>query len=260
MDSIALIADIHGNIPALEAVLDDIRNRNISRILCLGDLAGKGPQSADAVDICRDVCEGVVIGNWDEALAREHSLATTPPEVKAMVDWHRNQLGPERQAYLGNLPGTIEFVMSGRNVRLFHATHNGLRDRIFHDDSEERHLEMFENTEFTGYDMKPDIVIYADIHFAFHAVYDSKVLINTGSVGNPLDKTLASYVVLEGEYGSEKPGDISIETVRIPYDIERAVRVARDYGMPEFEPYEIELRTARYRKFHGQEPAEGNGI
>ena len=51
MDQIALISDIHGNIPALEATLHDIRRRHIQRIFCLGDLVGKGPHSDQAVPL-----------------------------------------------------------------------------------------------------------------------------------------------------------------------------------------------------------------
>ncbi len=52
MDRIAIISDLHGNLPALEATLADIRQREIGRILCLGDLVGKGPHSEVAVDRC----------------------------------------------------------------------------------------------------------------------------------------------------------------------------------------------------------------
>ena len=57
MDRIAIISDIHGNLPALHATLDDIAARGITRIVCLGDLVGKGPHSDQATDICRAACE-----------------------------------------------------------------------------------------------------------------------------------------------------------------------------------------------------------
>ena len=55
MHRIALISDVHGNIPALEATLQDIKRRNAQRIFCLGDLVGKGPHSATAIDICNEL-------------------------------------------------------------------------------------------------------------------------------------------------------------------------------------------------------------
>ena len=68
MEKIAIISDIHGNLPALEAVLLDIERRGIKRIICLGDLVGKGPDSAAVVDRIKEVCESVVQGNWDLGL------------------------------------------------------------------------------------------------------------------------------------------------------------------------------------------------
>jgi protein phosphatase len=114
MDYVALISDLHGNLPALEAVLHDIKRRNISRIFCLGDLVGKGPHSEKVVDTCQDVCEVTIQGNWDDFITRD----TEKPTMR----WHQQRLGPERLAYLRQLPPTIDFWMSGRRVRLFHAS------------------------------------------------------------------------------------------------------------------------------------------
>ncbi|MNR51018.1 hypothetical protein D3C85_1706240 [compost metagenome] len=76
---------------------------------------------------------------------------------------------------------------------------------------------------------------------------EGKTLFNAGSVGNPLDLTQASYVIMEGEYGSREPAPLNIQFVRVPYDIERAVQQAVDSQMPQLEPYIRELRTAEYR-------------
>ncbi len=256
MERIALISDVHGNIPALEAVLSDVRRRDIKRIFCLGDLVGKGPESAEALDICKDVCEKVIIGNWDAMLANSDApLPPRPPEIAEIVGWHRRQLGPGRLSYLAALPGTIDLVMSGRNVRLFHASQIGINYRVYHRDPSDKHLAMFENTEFTGSRFRPDVVGYADIHYAFRADYDGKILFNIGSVGNPLDKPLASYGILEGDPGADGATPFSVEIVRLEYDIEQEVRRARDSGMPEMHLWETELRTARYRGLPPLKPA-----
>ncbi len=248
MESIALISDVHGNIPALDAVLEDINNRGIKRVFCLGDLVGKGPESAAAVDVCAKVCEKLVIGNWDAMLANEDDpLPPNPPDILQILNWHRRQLGADRLSFLSHLPGTIEFAMSGKRVRLFHASQRGIRYRVYYTDPLEKHLAMFENTDFTGDGAAPDVVGYADIHYAFQATYGDRLLFNIGSVGNPLDKTLASYAVLHGEYGSNASAPFSAEIVRLPYDIEKAIRRARESFMPEMDQYETELRTARYR-------------
>jgi protein phosphatase len=149
--------------------------------------------------------------------------------------------------YLKNLPPTIEFYMSGRRVRLFHASHKGIYHRVHMNDPTDKHLEMFANTDFTGNAFEPDVVGYADIHRVYLKSFQRKTLFNVGSVGNPLDLTQASYVILEGKYGGRIDDTFSIHLMRVPYDIELAIGQARDEGMPDLEPYENELRTARYR-------------
>lgn len=239
MDRIALISDIHGNIPALEAVLEDIKRRDISRILCLGDLVGKGPSSDQAVDICREVCEITVKGNWDEYILRKTDNPTS--------QWHQERLGHERLDYLATLPNTIDFSMSGKQVRLFHASHIGIYHRIYMDDDRDTHVAMFSNTDFTGYAVEPSVVGYGDIHQAYLKTYRGKLLFNVGSVGNPLDLTLTAYAILEGSYGDRRESPLAIQIVRLPYDIERAIQQATDAQMPELAAYADELRTARYR-------------
>jgi protein phosphatase len=222
VDRIALISDIHGNIPALESVLQDIRRHSVQRIFCLGDLVGKGPHSDEAVDFCREECDVTIKGNWDDFIVSE----TDDPTLL----WHQQRLGGERLDYLKNLPHTIEFYMSGKRVRLFHASQKGIHHRVHMNDTPDKHRAMFSNTDFTGNAFEPDVVGYG-----------------VGSVGNPLDLTQSSYAILEGEYGSRADDTFSIHLIRVPYDIELAIQQARDEGMPDLEPYENELRTARYR-------------
>ncbi|MCE7990178.1 MAG: hypothetical protein DYG89_54245 [Caldilinea sp. CFX5] len=100
MDQIALISDLHGNLPALEATLADIRGRGIDRIFCLGDLVGKGPHSAQTVDISREVCAGTVKGNWDDFILAETDKPT--------LVWHRQRLGQERLGHAGQATGTMK--------------------------------------------------------------------------------------------------------------------------------------------------------
>ena len=95
MDKIALISDIHGNIPALETVLNSIRSRGINRIICLGDLVGKGPEPDKAVDMIRESCQLVLLGNWDYLIKQ--------PFINEAFAWNRELLGRERLNYLSSL-------------------------------------------------------------------------------------------------------------------------------------------------------------
>ncbi|MFT4416141.1 metallophosphoesterase family protein [Fredinandcohnia humi] len=242
--SIALISDIHGNMTALEAVLDHIKSRDIKTIICLGDLIGKGPNSSAAVDRIREVCEVVILGNWDDFIQKEH------PD--SAITWHRRQLGSERLAYLGTLPFHYDFYMSGKYIRLYHASAKSVHHRVvpmIHSDEEKR--AMFEQTEWISpleVGKTPDVIGFGDIHAALIEPIGSQyTLLNVGSVGNPLDMTQATYAILHGAYQSKDTAPFSIEIVRVPYDIEREIQIAQEMEMPYLDAYAKELREAVYR-------------
>jgi protein phosphatase len=242
MEKIAIISDIHGNIPALESVLADIYSREIKKIICLGDLVGKGPQSSMAIQMVQKHCKKVVRGNWDDFFPK--------PQESDTVKWHQKQLTKIQIRDLVDLPFSVEFMMSGKLVRMFHASPRSVYERIQPWDSLERRLSMFENTELTeniAGKREPDVVFYGDIHNAYQQNIKGKTLCNVGSVGNPLDLTQASYAVLEGEYNQSKIGVFSIQLVRVPYDIEASIQIAKEMKMPELEEYILELTTAKYR-------------
>ena len=111
---------------------------------------------------------------------------------------------------------------------------------------------MFATTELTGDGPEPTMVGYGDIHDTYVEVFEGRTLFNVGSVGNPLDEPTAAYVVLEGEPGGDASAPFSWQVVRVPYDVEAEIRVARDLGMPQLEQYAIELRTAVYRGLHAE--------
>ena len=69
MKRIALIADLHGNLPAVEALEQDLKTRSVDEIWCLGDIVGKGPSSPDTFDWAMAHCSLILRGNWDEGVA-----------------------------------------------------------------------------------------------------------------------------------------------------------------------------------------------
>lgn len=236
---LAIISDIHGNIPALERVMTDIRSRGIERIICLGDTAGKGPGSAEAVDIVCGACELSIKGNWDVMLT-EHEMP--------MLSWHQKELGPERLEYLKSLPVYIEFMMSGKLVRLCHASPHDVWHRTYLSSEMKDRLKLFDPVGSSA--VSADVVGYGDIHGAHVDHFDGKTVFNTGSVGNPLEITQASYAIIEGVYNSLEPAPFLISLARIPYDIEKAVLQTEESSMPEEDKKDFidELKTAVYRK------------
>ncbi|KLU67317.1 phosphodiesterase [Desulfosporosinus acididurans] len=237
MDRIAIISDIHGNMPALEAVLADIKNKNIRIIYCLGDLAGKGPNPAEAVDTIRENCEVVIKGNWDHFL--------TEQKGQEVLTWHQSRLGAERLKYLRDLPMYKEFYISGKLLRLCHASPNDLFHRVYLSTKRRERLKLFEATPTL--DIEADVVGYGDIHGAHVDYFAGKTIFNVGSVGNPLDITQASYGIIEGILNSKHPSSFTIALVRVPYDIDLAVNQAGLTDMPEKQEYIKELKTGIYR-------------
>ncbi|WP_432664353.1 metallophosphoesterase family protein [Wukongibacter baidiensis] len=243
MEKVAIISDIHGNIPALEAVLKDIKDRSCDKIICLGDIVGKGPNSSEALDICKEECDVIVLGNWDKYVANN--------DVAGNIGWYREEIGKERLEYLKGLPEAVGFYLSGRYVRLFHAHPHDVFSRLWPNSPREEKLKMFEVPKIISLDneiCESDIVGYGDIHGAFmEPLFGGKLLFNVGSIGNPCDHiTMASYAILEGDLESREISNFSVQFQRVIYDIEEAVQLAKNSSLPTIETYIKELTTAIY--------------
>jgi predicted phosphodiesterase len=258
LDRVAIISDVHGNVTALQAVLADIEARGITRIVNLGDVIGKGPRGSEAVRLVRAACEVTVRGNWDTSIARQ--AAHDSPSGQ----WTRDELSAGDLAWLAALPGTFDLLVSGRRVRLFHASQTSeyTRVRVRHSDEEFRG--MFSNTSFTGAfqaghatpfraghatepDATPDVVGYGDIHTAYLKASRGLTLFNVGSTGNHLDAPSAPYVIIEGVANSPDPASFSVSFARVTYDIQAEISVARELGMPDADAYARELLDGIYR-------------
>lgn len=249
MEKIAIISDIHSNIVALEAVLEDIEKRNVNKVFCLGDLILKGSSPCEVVDKIKEKCEIVVKGNCDDGAVN--------PKGNSHREWYHNILGKERLEYLNNLPMYKDVYISGSFIRMFHATKNDFNYRILDVDPIEKKKVMFQDEE----GKVPDIVLYGDIHKQYMQKLQNKTIVNVGSVGNAIhfpnydetitnmeETTQAHYCIIEGEYGFKQRASISIQFVRVPYDIEKEIALARKNRSPSIEHYVMELTTARYRR------------
>jgi len=252
MDKIALIADIHGNLTALESVLADIKSRGITHIYCLGDIAIKGVSPDEVTTLVKNSCEVVVRGNCD------HLLAHNP--VIQLQKWTIDHMSFENVKWLGELPYYHEFYLSGHLIRLFHASPFSLK-HIFnplHSNAESADyanfelldpMQLFANTDFLGKsidDPIPDIVGYAHIHSPNIFRFKNKTIFNTGSVGLPIEidnnvedaklshfSTISSYIILEGFLNSKELSSYSINLVRLPYNLEKEILKLKNSDIPD---------------------------
>ena len=257
---IAIISDIHGNLEALKSTLEDIKKRNVDKIICLGDIIAKGVHPKECIDIIRKECEIVIQGNCDKHFATIHDNETELPEQeRKRIKWNQSLISEEDRKYLLDLPYCHEFYMSGSLVRLFHATPKVNNKAILNVDSIQTKYDMFLPSDNTISDNVADVVIYGHIHHPYMDKIYNKTLINVGSVGNSFDvirndekdssvleTTKAFYLIIEGEYGSkEYNSEISFQFVKVPYDIEKELK---DENLNiEKENYSYELKEGKYR-------------
>ena len=259
MDKIAIISDIHGNLEALKSVLDDIKERNINRIFCLGDIIAKGTHQQECVDLVKENCDVILRGNCDEYFTSDIDLLTKTQLEVDRIFWNKNKLNEETRKYLSNLPYCYEFYLSGRLVRLVHAHPEKINKFAGNIDKIDRLYELFLPSSNTISDKKADILIYGHIHTPYIQKIYNRTIINTGSVGNAIDvfrndekdgdvknTTVANYLILSGNFNSKNIDEkISYELVCVPYDIDMELNDNDDNI--EFESYEEEIRKGKYR-------------
>ena len=238
MTEIALVADLHGNWPATEAVDRDIRARGIRRVWCLGDVVGKGPSSGRTFDWAVENCELILQGNWDEGIGRKQF----PHD-----QFYYSQLGDRRMAALTQWPYEHVRFISGRKVRLFHGRSTMPAPYYIH-----------EPTELLAPYFLPDydVVGYADVHRqGLRLPGTSGILFNTGSVGNGFGVAMAQYAILRGEIDSREIAPFDVILVTVPYDRDQAVRDTREagrLGMPNADLFEREILTGVYARANGR--------
>ncbi len=259
MERIAIISDIHGNLEALNCVLNDIEKRNITTIYCLGDIIVKGVNSSECIELVKEKCSLVLRGNCDEYFSKKQNLEGKTEVSKRNYIWNHEKLTEEQRKYLQNLPFSHEFYMSGSLIRLFHATPEKIDGFIASIDALEQKRKLFLPSKYTQSQEIADIVIYGHNHVQYLDRLYNKTIINVGSVGNatdtlrndsfdsnPLETTQANYLLLEGNMNSKTyDSSLSYQFIRIPYSIEKELNT--DKENPDKVGYKIELTEGRPR-------------
>lgn len=234
---LAVIADLHANLEATLAVHEDIKARGISEIWVLGDLVGKGPRPSEVVQWVQAHAARVVQGNWDVRVAG----ATHRPQDL----WPRARLTRSELEYLAGLPFGLEEQFGGAWWRFVHASARGVFHRLYPHSSLAEQLESYAPQPTLGLREYADALVFADIHQALLLDVEGRPLINCGSVGNPLDSTLPSYLILEF---AERGPRYSVQFVRVTYNREAEIAAAEASGMPFIREYIAELQTGSYQR------------
>ncbi len=222
MGRIAVIADIHGNLPALEAVLADLESAAPDEVLVAGDLVGRGPQG-------REVVEAIAAGGW-RALRGNHEdylLSFRRREVPedwweteewAASRWMAAQLGEEAARYIAELPFALE-PATAPDLLLIHGSPRSNNEGLgpWTSDRElDRHL--------VG--IRQEVLVCAHTHRPMVRRLADGLVVNVGSVGLPFNgDRRAQYAILE-----HRDGRWEVETRQVDYPLAAILEVYRASG------------------------------
>lgn len=240
-----LISDLHANLPALQAVIEHIRQRDVPTIYHLGDLVGYAPWPNETVALLRDLGIHGVAGNYDSTVATDYKHCGCKYEdprqeelSHVSYEWTRRHVSPLTKAYLAGLPFRLDVRprgghIAGPRVILVHGTPT-LNTLYWTEDRPDSFCAQM--ASIAG--VKPgDVLAFGHTHKPWHREVDGIHFINAGSVGRPKDGDWrACFVVLE-----VAGGEVRVEFVRVEYDLQAAMAAIRESELPdEFAEY---LRT-----------------
>ena len=225
--TIAIISDIHGNLPALDSTLADLEKRPHDRTYCLGDLVGYGAFPTEVVDRIRSERIPTIMGNYDDGVGfdrddcgcayRDEGERT---RGQASLMWTRATTTAENKAVLREFVSEIRFEADGKRVLLVHGSPRKMNEYLF----EDRAVSSFQRLAASS---NADIIVFGHTHKPYVKEVDGVRFINAGSVGKPKDGDWrACYVLLTPDAASP------VEFIRVEYDIDRAMAAIRDTTLP----------------------------
>lgn len=226
MTRIAVISDIHGNVPALEAVLEDLEGAEVDEVLVGGDLVGRGPQGTEVVRRVVELGWRTIRGNHEEYLLefRRGDVPSTwlHAEEWAAARWMASELGAEEARWIEALPFSLTSE-AAPGLRLVHGTPRSTREGIGPWLSDRRLGEHWAEVE-------EPVLVCAHTHRPLLREVRGGLVVNVGSVGLPFNgDRRAQYAVLEAP--SEEPGaGWRVELRPVAYDHERIFRIYEETG------------------------------
>lgn len=229
---VGVISDIHGNINALDAVLKELENRNIDKIICLGDLIGGAPKSEQVVQKMITIKDKsiVVRGNREKYIIEGMPLVVHDEKMKInneqleYQEWLKNQLSESSKEYIYSLPKEIIYEDEGKKIYISHYPMN-------EDGSFRKHIKkanVKENEEmFSG--INADIYLYGHTHAEIYNEQNNKLYINPGALGCPEKTNYATYGIL-----NISKENIEYEQLKVEYNVQEVIQEIEKVKFPNY--------------------------
>ena len=216
---VAFISDVHSNLEALEAVLDEAGKLGV---YCLGDIVGYGASPNEVVRVLRDVGATCVLGNHDKA-SLDGDVGDFNPRAAMAAVWTSEHLTDESRAFLGSLPRELSTEIGRKKV---YMAHGSPVDTMWEYVLPSTHSDLF---EYYLQRVQADVIALGHTHQDFQWRSESGGLVfNPGSVGQPRNGDVrASFAIL-----SVEGGEVGVEVRHVEYDIERAAKKILASGLP----------------------------
>src|SRR5918997_998816 len=223
-DRVAVITDIHANLPALHAALARIDRLGIEDVYCGGDLVGYGPHPNEVCALIAERAIPTIYGNYDYAIARgleDCGCAYVTPHDRAIgqrsVDWTLANTGDEAKAFMRALPFDLRFAVGGADVHLVHGSPRKVNEYLF----EDKPASLYERLARAE---TADVVVFGHTHKPWVREFGGVLFVNCGSVGKPRDgDPRGAFALLE-----HRDGRVEVTIERVDYDAEAVAAGARE--------------------------------
>jgi len=229
LNRIAVITDIHGNLPALEAALAAIDASDIGAIYCGGDLVGYGPHPNEVCGLIEERGIPTIYGNYDYAIGRdledcgcayvtEHDRAIG----RQSVAWTLAHPDRHHKEFMRELPFDLRFELGDRRVRLVHGSPRKVNEYLF----EDKPARTFERIAAAA---DCDVLVFGHTHKPWVHEHGGVLFVNCGAVGKPKDgDPRAGFAILE----LDEKGQVQASIERVPYDAEAVASEVAAVGLP----------------------------
>ena len=228
MQRVAVITDIHGNLPSLEAALARIDELGIEEVYCGGDLVGYGPHPNEVCRLVQERKIPTIYGNFDWAIARDEEdcgCAYVTQHDRDLgqlsIAWTLEHTDQRSKQFMRELPFDRRFELAGRRVRLVHGSPRKVNEYLF----EEKPARTFERIA-AGADC--EVLVFGHTHKPWVREHGGVLFVNCGSIGKPKDgDPRAGFAILE-----ERGDAVRAEIERVGYDAEAVAAEVRAAGLP----------------------------